>query len=253
MFLPTQLSALTAICAVVALLQDTTSAASLTRKSVQNNLGRRQNAPNPGRGAGCGQVRSNVPEAQFRNQCVCFNPNTVAVFGQTPEVVTYANNNNYIYPRDVSASSPCAQVPSRLISSTCPVNRLATMVSHMVKGSRFVCSSYVKYQETVSSRPEDPLLSFLTTAIVVDTVSNTVEACDDLRAEYSAPLGCTYGSCGEGSTLVCLNEGEQCQSGIPVPSSVTRRSLAGRECPTGKVIKLGVQVGSELKSFLGST
>ena len=122
----------------------------------------------------------------------------------------------------------------------------------MVKGSRFVCSSYVKYQETVSSRPEDPLLSFLTTAIVVDTVSNTVEACDDLRAEYSAPLGCTYGSCGEGSTLVCLNEGEQCQSGIPVPSSVTRRSLAGRECPTGKVIELGAQVGGGLKSFQGS-
>jgi hypothetical protein len=106
MFLPTRLSALTLIGAFVALLQDSASAASVTRNSDQNNLGRRQNAPNPGRGAGCGQVKSNVPEAQFRNQCVCFNPNTVAVFGQTPEVVTYANNNNYIYPRDVSTSAP---------------------------------------------------------------------------------------------------------------------------------------------------
>lgn len=105
MMLPTRLNAFATIFAFIALLQDTASAATLTRKSNRGNLGRRQaDAPSPGRGAGCGQVKSNVPEAQFRNQCVCFNPNTVAVFGQTPEVVTYANDNGYIYPRDVSKS-----------------------------------------------------------------------------------------------------------------------------------------------------
>ncbi|KAI5450098.1 hypothetical protein NCC49_003725 [Naganishia albida] len=167
MILPTQIATVFAFFAV---LQNSAFAATVTRKS--ESLGRRQNAPSPGRGAGCGQVKSNVPDEQFRNQCVCFDPNTVAVFGETPEVVTYANNNGYIYPRDTSNNGRCNFPPGGPI----------TLLPY--SGN---CCGY----------------------------------------------RCTYGPCGEGSSLVCLNQGEQCQSGRPVPSSVTRRSLAGRECPAG--------------------
>lgn len=82
MIFPTQLAT---IFAFIAVLYDCVSAATVTRNSQRGDLYRRQN---PGRGAGCGRVRSNVQEAEFRGQCVCFNPNTVAIFGETPEVVS---------------------------------------------------------------------------------------------------------------------------------------------------------------------
>lgn len=54
------------------------------------------------RGAGCGQVKSNVGPP-YAGQCVCFDDSTTkAIFGQTPEVVTFANNNSYKYPQSVS-------------------------------------------------------------------------------------------------------------------------------------------------------
>lgn len=126
MILPTQIATVFAFFAV---LQNSAFAATVTRKS--ESLGRRQNAPSPGRGAGCGQVKSNVPDEQFRNQCVCFDPNTVAVFGETPEVVTYANNNGYIYPRDVSQTHPSVTTPTDACLGC--TDRLATMVSRILR------------------------------------------------------------------------------------------------------------------------
>lgn len=106
MILSTRVGAFAAAFAFVALLQDNASAATLTRKP-DYRLQRRQEAspspisPNPGRGAGCGRIRNNVQEASVRGQCVCFNPNNVAIFGETPAAVTFANDQGYIFPTSV--------------------------------------------------------------------------------------------------------------------------------------------------------
>jgi hypothetical protein len=92
-------------CVLLFLAQDSAGALVGTRttnsrynvRQRDNMLGKRD------RGAGCGQVKSNAGPP-YAGQCVCFDESTRnAIFGQTPEVVQFANNNTYRYPQSVSA------------------------------------------------------------------------------------------------------------------------------------------------------
>lgn len=54
------------------------------------------------RGAGCGQVKSNAGPP-YAGQCLCFDESgRNATYGETPEVVEFANENDYSYPQSVS-------------------------------------------------------------------------------------------------------------------------------------------------------
>lgn len=84
-----------------------TPVGTVTRKSNRYSLERRQGEPVPNnRGAGCGQIKQGVPV--YGGQCICFNPDTEAVFGETQAAVDFANANDYRYPQSVSnkPSSP---------------------------------------------------------------------------------------------------------------------------------------------------
>jgi hypothetical protein len=95
MIFPTQLAT---IFAFIAVLQDCASAATVTRQHERGSLERRQSAGFIT--ANCGNLLNRFGE--FGGQCVCYNPDTVAILGTTPGVIEYSNANGLSFPSAVS-------------------------------------------------------------------------------------------------------------------------------------------------------